>query len=236
MIRHIDCDDHMTNNVGVPVQTAIQVPEHIAKCSSVEKFGQFLIDESVLLDLILKGHHAVECNLNAALVEVLQDSDALELSRLTFLLKVDLCIAMGLIVKRVRPLFNRLNTYRNRFAHNPHTQIEEAYSTETLGIMNSIQSDAMEIFCEPYSRKDLVQERRLVLSCYRIGMFALREAMKKKIAEEVNACAMVSALDLEDIDLSSVEHARKQVHDHFMQVEAEIFKERYPYFFSYWPT
>jgi len=222
--------DHSSNNAET--STSKGVPEHIAKCIDIGTFTTFFQNEPDGLGLILKGHHAIETFLNASLIEALYESDALELSRIAFLLKADLLIALGLIPRQQRPLFNRLNAYRNKFAHDPHHKIDETYSEETSKLLQSLAPLVFETFNEPDDRTDLIPERRLVFICWAGCMHTLTAACKKNIAGEVSGRAIEK---LKGCTLEVVKDA-ESIGSHWRQCEAELLKERYPTFFSEWPT
>lgn len=209
----------------------VDVPEHIAKCVDLNSFVTFIENEPGALGLFLKGHHGVENLLNASLIEALPESDAIELSRITFLLKVDLLIALGLISRIQRPLFNRLNNYRNKFAHNPHFQIDDTYSEETSKLIHSLAPVA-EKFEQSDERIDLIPERRLVFICWAGCLHTLTAACKRNIASEVTGRAIEK---MEGCALDVVKNA-ESIGNHWRQCEAELLKERYPTFFSQWPT
>lgn len=208
------------------------VPEHIAKCVNLKSFSALLIKETDALGLILKGHHGVESLLNASLIEALDESDALELSRITFLLKADLLIALGLLPKERRPLFNRLNTYRNKFAHDPHYIIDETFSEETSRLLLSLAPEPVttEFLCNPDEGIRFIPERRVVFICWATCIHMLSAACKKKISSKVTERAIATMAEKGDFK------DPEGLSNHWRQCEAEILKEHYPTFFSQWPT
>lgn len=208
-------------------------PEHITKCVDFNSFELLIRHEPDALDLILKGHHAVETFLNGSLIESLYESDALELSRIAFLLKTDLLIALGFIPKTRRPLFNRLNSYRNKFAHDPHYKIEKEYSDETSRLLQSLEPDIFELMfeLEISEEKDFISERRLVFICWATCIHCLCAACKSNIA-----CS-VSGRAIEKMQRGvKVFSNGNSIGNHWKECEAELLKERYPTFFSKWPT
>ncbi len=208
------------------------VPDHIAKCVNLHWFSTFIQNEQDALGLILKGHHSIENFLNASLIEALYESDALELSRIAFLLKADLLIALGLIPRERRPLFNRLNTYRNKFAHDPHYKIDEAFSEETSRLLLSLAHALVtsEFLSHPDEGTRFIPERRLVFICWATCLHTLSAACKKKIAHDVTDRAIKTMAEIKSLcDPDGLGN-------HWRRCEAELLKERYPTFFSQWPT
>jgi hypothetical protein len=78
------------------------------------------------LSLVVRAHHSVEARIQEALEHELPRADAIELRRVAFLLKVDFLTALGVYHAKFRPLFEQVNTIRNRFAHNPYATWEPA--------------------------------------------------------------------------------------------------------------
>lgn len=208
------------------------VPEHIKKCVNFDSFSTLISKEPDALGLILKGHHAVENMLNASLIEALHESDALELSRISFLLKTDLLIALGLISRTQRPLFNRLNNYRNKFAHNPHYTIEEAYSDETSRQLQSLAPLTSELIPDPGDQTIFMPERKLVFICWADCLHTLTAACKKNIAVDVTGRAIEKMAG----QASKIVKNAESIGKHWRQCETELLKERYPTLFSRWPT
>lgn len=90
--------------------------------SRESQFEGLLKDAPDLLSLVVKAHYSIDQLLNVALLEALPKADAIELERVAFLLKVDFATGLGILRTDLRPVFNLINTIRNRFAHNPYTE------------------------------------------------------------------------------------------------------------------
>lgn len=206
------------------------VPEHIAKCVDIDTINSFIWEEPGGLGLILKGHHAIETYLNASLIEALDESDALELSRIAFLLKADMLIALGILPKSRRTLFNRLNAYRNKFAHNPHHEIEETYSEETSRLVQSLVPSVFKKIYDQIGVTDLGPERILLFVCWASCMHTLTAACKKNIANDVTGRA------IEKLEVLRFPADVEGISNHWRECESELLKRRYPTFFSEWPT
>ncbi len=69
------------------------------------------------LQVAVMGHLVIERLLEELIKTQLRCPCALDIDRLRFLQKVDLCIALGALPDRFRPACRRLNTLRNRFSH-----------------------------------------------------------------------------------------------------------------------
>lgn len=88
------------------------------------EFTQLMNEAPDPLSLVIKGHHSIEQQVQEALSEALPSANKLELRRVAFLLKVDLLIALRVFSNRTRPVFDFVNTIRNRFAHNPYADFD----------------------------------------------------------------------------------------------------------------
>lgn len=204
---------------------------YITKSVDLRSFSSLLENEAEPLDLILKGHHGVENLLNASLIEAMPESDALEVSRIAFLLKADLLIALGLLPKKIRPIFNRLNSYRNKFAHDPHYRIDDTYSDETSKLLSSLAPSATSEFLQENEKGVLlIPERRMIFCCWATCLHTLAAACKKNIAKDVSSRAIATMAERKALKNPD------GLGSHWMQCEAELLIERYPSFFSQWPT
>ena len=86
------------------------------KVLTVEELEVALASDDPLV-VILRGMIGIEARLDAGLNERLQPGHKLEVESLSFALKVDLGIALGLLPPDVRPVLTVLNANRNKFAH-----------------------------------------------------------------------------------------------------------------------
>lgn len=92
-------------------------------------------ESSDLLSLVVKSHYSIDELLNVLLVEALPNADAVELKRVSFLLKVDFAIGLGVLRADLRPVFNKINAVRNSFAHNPYSEFSEKDASNTVNIL-----------------------------------------------------------------------------------------------------
>lgn len=92
------------------------------------------------LSKVIKGFYSLDFLLNDVLSRKIPNSNALELDRVSFLLKFDISTGLGCVVNGIRPLFHNVNSIRNKFAHNPYT----VYGVDGLDKTKKIllQSDA----------------------------------------------------------------------------------------------
>ncbi|HJP97886.1 MAG TPA: hypothetical protein VJ862_04910 [Rhodanobacteraceae bacterium] len=84
-----------------------------------DEFYRWLQKRRQSVVLAIKAHFFIDSLMAGFLTVVMPRADALEIDRLSFLLKFDLISGMGLIAKEFRPLFEQINRIRNKFAHDP---------------------------------------------------------------------------------------------------------------------
>lgn len=87
------------------------------------------------LSVVIKGHYGLEKIVEKTLCVSVPSSDALDFKRITFMLKVDLLISLGLLDNKFKPMFNCINSIRNKFAHNPYSQFDEGDALKLRTIM-----------------------------------------------------------------------------------------------------
>ena len=100
-------------------------------------FEGLLKDAPDLLSLVVKAHYSTDQLLNVTLLEALPKADAIELERVSFLMKVDFATGLSLLSSDLRPIFNLINTIRNRFAHNPYTEFSVKDSLDARNVLLS---------------------------------------------------------------------------------------------------
>jgi hypothetical protein len=78
-----------------------------------------------LMVRILRIHQYLDQLLSALVNEQLVESHYLDVDRIPFALRVELAVALGVVDKEDRSPLLQFNTFRNRFAHDPKTEITE---------------------------------------------------------------------------------------------------------------
>lgn len=93
---------------------------------SIEKDFRALVEgETDLLNLVVKLHYSIDKVLDKALFESLPLANAMELRRVSFLLKVDFLSALQVLNSDARKYFDFCNSIRNTFAHNPYATFQD---------------------------------------------------------------------------------------------------------------
>lgn len=84
------------------------------------------------LEVLLRGHLWVEAELIAVLVDILPFPKQIDLGRVSFPQKVSFVAAHGFIRPEDIPAYMKLNSLRNKVAHNLSAEPDEEYSRDLL--------------------------------------------------------------------------------------------------------
>ena len=142
-------------------------------------------NEENTLILIIKCHYSIDKILEIALNEVLPQSDAIELKRVSLLLKVDFLTALGGLNPQTRKLFDIANSIRNKFAHDPFAQITDADTKKTQqALVSHIPPLVPKEFKEENSPSIIL--RTLFSVCFLQAAVAYENSCKKKIEYEIS--------------------------------------------------
>lgn len=107
---------------------------------TIEKDFKALVEgETDLLNLVVKLHFAIDKILDKALFEALPMANAMELKRVSFLLKFDFLSALSVLSSDVRKIFDCCNSIRNTFAHNPYATFQDKDVDKAKSILLSHQ-------------------------------------------------------------------------------------------------
>jgi hypothetical protein len=181
--------------------------------------------ESELFPVVIKCHHSIEQKLNATLQEALLKADVLDIERVTFLLKVDFLIALGVLQSKERSLFEQLNKVRNLFAHNPHAILSDARFADIRSALGGVDRSYVP------AGKDSDKPRGL-LCWFFLVMFlrvqnALRDVIVRKVYREValrRAGNLIRELDGEELPATD-----RFETETFNEAMSRVLSERYPW-------
>lgn len=134
-----------------------------------------------LLTMVLKGHLWVESCLNRALELSFEHPDRVEIDRLPFSAKVNLCLAASAIRKDDAPALRLLNKIRNRMAHDLHSSITDA---DVRALETSLAGALADVYAKV--RKEGDAPRRLYIWLYSVLMVTEYNNMVREY-ERVNA-------------------------------------------------
>ncbi|PFZ19541.1 hypothetical protein [Bacillus wiedmannii] len=103
-----------------------------------EQMRRFLDDTDAEDDLqiFLRGHLYIEHEIEKLLRNELVDPDSILTDRFMFANKVKLAIALGLIPKDMLTTYNKLNSIRNKYAHELKFQIKDKHLSDLVSTFN----------------------------------------------------------------------------------------------------
>jgi len=114
------------------------------KVESIEKeFIALIESETDLLNLVVKLHFSIDKVLDKALFEALPMASAIEVKRVSFLLKFDFLSALSVLSLDLRKFFEFCNSIRNTFAHNPYATFQDKYVVKAKSLLLSHSSQVV---------------------------------------------------------------------------------------------
>lgn len=109
--------------------------------SEVELLGAIKGED--ILAAAVRGHQFLETLLRLAISEALPMPHVMEVERLAFPLKVDLAIALGMIPRECRPGYLKINSIRNRVAHDQDAQFARRDALEAYDALSTRMREAL---------------------------------------------------------------------------------------------
>ena len=197
------------------------------KKAAVPTPTQFLrvLDSRSTFRLAIKGHQCVESALNRAIAASLAHSHVIEIKRMRFLLKVDLAIALDVIELESRPALVRLNTIRNRFAHEPNSSLRRSEAMQLYNALSPRQRGALNV--EDPS-KYFTGSRHTLLLCLATIFYSITTAVThlvdRRVAEEEWSKIVQERVGSKDSP--QVRARQKYAEPYEARVEARVRQER----------
>jgi hypothetical protein len=159
--------------------------------SSVEhaNFYEFLASTSDQLEIAVKAHYQIDRTLNSILTEEMPYTTAIDLERVSFLLKVHFSMGLGALNTKTNILYKVINAIRNKFAHDPYhvlsdheaqDYISQIRSSEPRMIENGLGSDEFmhTIFRRGYAIvQRALKDRRFYRTHTAVGEHLLKETI-----------------------------------------------------------
>jgi len=143
-----------------------------------------LIGAPDILTIVLRGQQAVEGVLDAAISEALPEPHALEIEKLSFALKADLALALGVIRADSRGAFLALSRLRNRFAHSLTAEFEQREAADLENALSNWQRQL--VGHEPFPLADPRNLlRRVIAVLFAECSGAQHRLQDAKLAQEV---------------------------------------------------
>lgn len=185
---------------------------------------QALLDaEAEPLVLTIKAHHSIDSLLDEALHVRMPHAKELDLRRVSFLLKVDFLVGLGVMRKQLRPLFDKANSVRNRFAHDPHTEID---ASDAGKLKQLLLSQRPKVVQPEFAHTDSPLEilRMLFAVCY-INLLAAYEDMVRRDVENIVSMQLAHEAVTRGAQQAS---PKTSVHDEFARRYAAFMERRHP--------
>ena len=121
------------------------------------------VNSDDFLNQIIKGHSSIEAVLNLAINESLVMPHKVELTRLSFRLKIDLAMGMGLINPETLTSYLEFNKLRNDFAHSPDTDFNHSRAKKLLLSLSAQQKQIIGTELDPTEPHELLANIVVVL-------------------------------------------------------------------------
>jgi hypothetical protein len=127
--------------------------EPLKETMTNEEFDDLLKSDDAF-NIAIRGHQAIETLLNLAISEVLSSPHTLEVRRVPFGLKLDLAVALGIVRASEQPAFAKMNSIRNKFAHDSTTTFGEReardfFNTWSDALRRSVDTKTFDPNLEP---------------------------------------------------------------------------------------
>ena len=199
--------------------------------TTIEQFWSILKSPSDTLSLVIKAHHSIEAKVHELLGETLPRASKVELHRVSFLLKVDFLIGLGVLNPSLRHLYELVNTARNRFAHNPYAEFTEEDATK---IKNAVRSVDKNYPCAGDANAILILLLHVVFDYSsrryeQIIIHKLREeAMQEMMSDRSWEAPHPSGIELPPITDEMLKEVRDEMEPEILKRVKNKLSERYP--------
>jgi hypothetical protein len=164
-----------------------------------ERERQFLthINVDAPLEIVLRGHLWVESSLIRLIEEVLPRSEAIDLARFSFPQKLSLGVALGLVRAEYTSAYLKLNTLRNRVAHDLFSAITKAEQDELLQALGPTLRHVSGVDAEQHENDPFPDPLRAAIATLFIELEAVRDSAIKQREEMAALHNRVQALRAE---------------------------------------
>lgn len=182
-----------------------------------EEFKRLNDSTEEWLALVVQGHYAIDSALNRFLCGVMRNSNALELRRISFLLKVDILCAMGLLGGSERWVFEEVNSIRNKFAHNPYYVVAEKEKLRVCAKVEEIPGSFE--FLAKRSRDSMNYYRCLFVFCYGFCVLSAETHHERRLKQEAAMQALREILDAKSGEVVSPGRA-DEIYNEYLEVRS----------------
>ena len=185
-----------------------------------------LMDIKEPLLLALRGHQALDKLLNTVLNSALPAPHEVEVEQLSFLLKVDLAIALTMLPQGYRGTFTAINRVRNQFAHDPNAVLDEQIAAEIRATYSPTQREKLGKLIEEHTAPldTLILLVGVLFQCLRS---TLQQTLDRAIEEQATMEILREALDIYKARNPGDAHlkpVRKDIEERIAQKRADVYK------------
>jgi len=139
---------------------------------------------------VVRGHQFLESLMNLAISEALPVPHTVEVFRLTFPLKVDLAVALRVIPQECRAGYLKINTLRNRFAHDRTASLSRRAAREAYNALSVRMREAF-----GHESDSTAEPASLVRRCIQILFVVLEISVTSMRDERVRQRAVLDLAD-----------------------------------------
>jgi hypothetical protein len=152
---------------------------------SNERERQFMahINAESPLEIIIRGHLWIESSLIRLIEEVVPYPEALDLARYSFPRKASLAVGLGLLRQEYLPAYLKLNTLRNRVAHDLFSAIGEKEQAELLQALGPTLRYLSGVDREEHKDDPFPEPLRAAIATLLVELEGLRDAVIKRREE-----------------------------------------------------
>ena len=173
---------------------------------------------------VVRGHQAIDAALCAAIGEALAEPHALEITRMSFDLKLDLAVALGVLRHEARPAFSSINRIRNAFAHRSNATVDERVARDLFASLAPHHREALRQG-EQGKGGTLSDFRRVIAVLFFEARAAYFRLQEKKLADEALGEIIRETL-ASTPDTPDVKYRQGKVADEVREIVARKKKER----------
>ena len=175
------------------------------------------------LQLIIRGTSLIERILNVAVSEALPNQHVIELSRMSFQLRIDLAIGLGVLPADTRSTYIKLYKIRSRFAHSPVIRFTKRDARDFLNAMTPRIRDVVHTWDKQSEiPKDPLQVLREAIAVLFIGLEqAVKQMRDNRVREQAWHQEVVDTLSKGD-----AKRREQYGNEHVARVEAKVNEAR----------
>ncbi|PRT06973.1 hypothetical protein C6356_00685 [Bacillus wiedmannii] len=138
------------------------------------------------LQIFLRGHLYIEHEIEKLLRNELVNPDFILTDRFMFANKVKLAVALGLIPKDMAKTYNKLNTIRNKYAHELKFQIKENHLSDIISTFNEEIKASYIKWNNTYKDGTFLELRFVLMAIWNYSSRMVYTRELEKYSKEVN--------------------------------------------------